>query len=66
MADFYCAEDVMRFTGKQVEAETDWVLAQIDQALGSASHAPHPPAPSPRVRGEGEQRVFLTTLNSIH
>ena len=45
---------VLRFTGKQVETETDWVLAQIDQVLGSPSQAPHPPTPSPRVRGEGE------------
>jgi very-short-patch-repair endonuclease len=45
---------VLRFTGKQVETETDWVLAQIDQTLGSLSQAPHPPTPSPRVRGEGE------------
>jgi adenine-specific DNA-methyltransferase len=45
---------VLRFTGKQVETETHWVLAQIDQALGPLSEAPHPPTPSPRVRGEGE------------
>ncbi len=45
---------VLRFTGKQVELETEWVLAQIDQALGSSFEAPHPPTPSPRVRGEGE------------
>jgi very-short-patch-repair endonuclease len=45
---------VLRFTSKQVETEIDWVLAQIDQALGSPSQAPHPPTPSPRVRGEGE------------
>ena len=44
---------VLRFTGKQVELETEWILAQIDQALGSRPQAPHPPAPSPRVRGEG-------------
>ena len=45
---------VLRFTGKQVETEIDWVLAQIDQSLGSPSQAPHPPTPSPRIRGEGE------------
>ncbi len=45
---------VLRFTGKQVETETEWVLAQIDQSFGSPSQAPHPPTPSPRVRGEGE------------
>jgi len=45
---------VLRFTGKQVETETDCILAQIDQALGSSSQAPHPPPPSPRARGEGE------------
>ncbi len=28
---------ILRFTGKQVEFETEWVLAQIDQALGSPS-----------------------------
>jgi very-short-patch-repair endonuclease len=45
---------ILRFTGKQVETETDWVLAQIDQVLRSSTQAPQPPTPSPRVRGEGE------------
>ena len=45
---------VLRFTGKQVETETELVLAQIDLALRSASQAPHPPPPSHRVQGEGE------------
>lgn len=45
---------IMRFTGKQVETETDWVLTQVDQVLGSQTQAPHPPTPSPRVLGEGE------------
>jgi very-short-patch-repair endonuclease len=36
---------VLRFTGKQVERETDWALAQIDQALGSSSSSPSSPAP---------------------
>jgi very-short-patch-repair endonuclease len=45
---------ILRFTGKQVETETDWVLAQISQVLDSLTEAPHPPTPSPRVRGEGE------------
>ena len=31
---------VLRFTGKQVELETEWVLVQIDQALSSPSQAP--------------------------
>ncbi len=49
---------VLRFTGKQVETETEWVLAQIDQVLGSSAQAPHPPPPSPRVRGEGSSGYF--------
>ena len=36
---------VLRFTGKQVELETEWVLAQIDQALGSRSLGPSSPDP---------------------
>ena len=45
---------VLRFTGKQVELETEWVLTQIDQLRSPPSQAPHPPTPSPRVQGEGE------------
>ncbi len=46
---------VLRFTGKQVELETDWVLAQIDQALASSSPSPSSPGPfSPEYRREGE------------
>ncbi len=30
---------VLRFTGKQVETETGWVLAQIEPALVSPSQA---------------------------
>jgi len=41
---------VLRFTGKQVELETDSVLEQIDQALDPSSPAPF----SPEYRGEGE------------
>ncbi len=32
---------VLRFTGKQVETEPEWVLAQIDQAFAPPSQAPH-------------------------
>lgn len=49
--------NVLRFTGKQVELETEWVLSQIDNSLDSSSQipkAPQPPPPSPRVQGEGE------------
>ena len=46
---------VLRFTGKQVELETDWVLAQSDQALSSSSPSPSSPGPfSPEYRREGE------------
>jgi very-short-patch-repair endonuclease len=41
---------VLRFTGKQVELETDWVLAQIDQTLAPSSPGPF----SPEYRREGE------------
>ena len=46
---------VLRFTGKQVELETAWVLAEIDQSLDSPSSSPSSPDPfSPEYRGEGE------------
>ncbi len=41
---------VLRFTGKQVELETDLVLSEIDQALSPSSPDPF----SPEYRGEGE------------
>ncbi len=41
---------VLRFTGKQVEFETDSVLEKIDQALDPSSPDPF----SPEYRGEGE------------
>ena len=48
---------VLRFTGKQVEIETEWVLAQIDNSLASSMQSPSTPDPfSPEYRGEGELR----------
>ncbi len=41
---------VRRFTGKQVETEPEWVLAQIDQTFVPPSQAPLPPGSfSPRT-----------------
>ena len=46
---------VLRFTGKQVETETDWVLARKDQMLRSSPSSPSSPAPfPPENRREGE------------
>ena len=46
---------VLRLTGKQVELETDWGLAQIDQTLASSSTSASSPAPfPPEYRREGE------------
>lgn len=46
---------VLRFTGKQVELETESVLAQIDGLLGSPTQRSSSPAPfSSEYRGEGE------------
>ncbi len=36
---------VLRPAGKQVELETEWVLAQIDLALDSPSSSPSSPGP---------------------
>ena len=41
---------VLRFTGKQVELETERVLSEIDQALDPSTPDPF----SPEYRGEGE------------
>ena len=41
---------VLRFTGKQVELETERVLSEIDQALSPSSPNPF----SPEYGGEGE------------
>ncbi len=41
---------VLRFTGKQVELETDSLLAEIDSALSPSTPDPF----SPEYRGEGE------------
>ena len=50
---------VLRFTGKQVETETELVLAQIDQALGSASLGPSSPDPfSPSTGRRGVAEIL--------
>ena len=53
---------VLRFTGKHVELETEWVLAQIDQALGSPSlgrYSPDPFSPSTGRRAKGSSGYSL-------
>ncbi len=53
---------VLRFTGKQVETETEWVLAQIDQVLGSSAQAPHPRPLLPEYGRRGVEGIFAVTI----